>query len=104
MSVTNDKNLYKPLEEYVGAEPLLSVFRLGLIRASSVSALVCTAFEFVEGWLHLSIARASSALHSVCTAFLVYRFEEDGSLLKEGGGGLPLGALRACSYKTQAED
>ena len=29
----------------------------------------------------------------------VYRLEEDGSLLQEGGGGLPLGALRACLLK-----
>ena len=34
----------------------------------------------------------------------VYRLEEDGGLLKEGGVGLQVGALRACSYKTKAED
>ena len=33
----------------------------------------------------------------------VYRLEEDGSLLKEGGALLPLWALRACSYKAKAE-
>ena len=35
--------------------------------------------------------------------FLVYRLEEDGSLLKEGVVRLSLRALRACSYKTEAE-
>ena len=35
--------------------------------------------------------------------FLVYRLEEDGSLLKEGAVRLLLGALRACSYKTKTE-
>ena len=34
----------------------------------------------------------------------VYRLEEDGGLLKEGGVGLQVGALRACSNKTKAED
>ena len=50
--------------------------------------------------------------HSVCFEcvprlrkglFLVYRLEEDGSLLKEGVVRLSLGALRACSYKNEAE-
>ena len=35
--------------------------------------------------------------------FLVYRLEEDGSLLKEGAVRLLQWALRACSYKTEAE-
>ena len=35
--------------------------------------------------------------------FLVYRLEEDGSLLKEGAVRLSFGALRACSYKTKTE-
>ena len=35
--------------------------------------------------------------------FPVYRLEEDGRVLKEGGGGLPVLLLRACSYKTKAE-
>ena len=35
--------------------------------------------------------------------FLVYRLEEYGGLLQEGGGGLPVLLLRACSYKTKAE-
>ena len=34
----------------------------------------------------------------------VYRLEEAVGLLKEGGVGLQVGALRACSYKTKAED
>ena len=34
----------------------------------------------------------------------VYRLEEDGGLLKEGGVRLSLRVLRACSYKTGAED
>ena len=33
----------------------------------------------------------------------VYRLEEDGSVLKEGGVSLPVLLLRACSYKTKAE-
>ena len=33
----------------------------------------------------------------------VYRLEEDGSVLKEGGVRLSLLVLRACSYKTKAE-
>ena len=36
--------------------------------------------------------------------FPVYRLEEDGSVLKEGGVRLSLRAIRACSYKTKAED
>ena len=32
--------------------------------------------------------------------FPVYRLEEADSLLKEGGGWVSAGALRACSYKT----
>ena len=36
--------------------------------------------------------------------FHVYRLEEDGSLLQEGGVRLSLRAIRACSYKTEAED
>ena len=35
--------------------------------------------------------------------FPVYRLEEDGSVLKEGGVRLTVLALRACSYKTKAE-
>ena len=35
--------------------------------------------------------------------FPVYRLEEYGGLLQEGGGGLPVLLLRACSYKTKAE-
>ncbi len=35
--------------------------------------------------------------------FLVFRLEEDGSLLKEGAVRLSFGALRACSYKTITE-
>ena len=35
--------------------------------------------------------------------FPVYRLEEDGGLLQEGGGGLLVLVLRACSYKTKAE-
>ena len=34
----------------------------------------------------------------------VYRLGEDGDLLKEGDGMLLVWALRACSYKTKAED
>ncbi|MGM9713661.1 MAG: hypothetical protein ACI3Y5_06025, partial [Prevotella sp.] len=35
----------------------------------------------------------------------VYRLEENGGLLQEGGGGaFRLGALRACSYKTKPKD
>ena len=33
----------------------------------------------------------------------VYRLEEDDSLLEEGVVRLSLGALRACSYKTEAK-
>ena len=33
----------------------------------------------------------------------VYRLEEDGSVLEEGGVRLSLRAIRACSYKTKAE-
>ncbi|MGM9713243.1 MAG: hypothetical protein ACI3Y5_03875, partial [Prevotella sp.] len=55
------------------------------------------AIDFVEGWLHLT------SLNIGCTAFHVYRLEENGSLLQEGGVRLPLWALRACSYKTEAE-
>ena len=33
--------------------------------------------------------------------FPVYRLEEAGGLLKEGGVRFSVGALRACSYKTQ---
>ena len=36
--------------------------------------------------------------------FYVYRLEEDVSLLKEGGVRLSIWVLRACSYKTKAED
>ena len=61
-------------------------------------------FDFVEDWLHLTSLNNGCTRHSpsklvsalVCTAIDVYRLEEDGSLLQEGGGGLPLGALRAC--------
>ena len=35
--------------------------------------------------------------------FPVYRLEEYGGLLQEGGGGLPVLLLRARSYKTKAE-
>ena len=35
--------------------------------------------------------------------FPVYRLEEAEGLLKEGGGWLSDGALRACSYKTQPQ-
>ena len=35
--------------------------------------------------------------------FPVYRLEEYGGLQKEGGGGLPVLLLRACSYKTKSE-
>ena len=35
--------------------------------------------------------------------FHVYRLEEDGSVLKEGGVTLSLLVLRACSYKSKAE-
>ena len=35
--------------------------------------------------------------------FSVYRLEEYGGLLQEGGGGLPVLLLRACSYKAKAE-
>ena len=35
--------------------------------------------------------------------FLVYRLDEYGSLLQEGGVGLSVWALRAGSYKTKAE-
>ena len=35
--------------------------------------------------------------------FPVYRLEEYGGLLQEGGGGLPVLLLRACSYKTKSE-
>ena len=35
--------------------------------------------------------------------FPVYRLEEDGSVLKEGGVSLPVLLLRACSYKTKSE-
>ena len=34
----------------------------------------------------------------------VYRLEDDGDLLKEGGVRLPVLLLRACSYKTKPED
>ena len=33
----------------------------------------------------------------------VYRLEEDGGLLQEGGVSLPVLLLRACSYKTKSE-
>ncbi|MCI7613785.1 MAG: hypothetical protein MSS61_00295, partial [Bacteroidales bacterium] len=35
--------------------------------------------------------------------FPVYRLEEGDSLLKEGGGWVSVGALRACSYKPLPE-
>ena len=35
--------------------------------------------------------------------FHVYRLEEDGIVLKEGGVRLPVLLLRACSYKTKSE-
>ena len=52
----------------------------------------------------IELASASTRLAIEKVYHSVYRLEDDGSLLKEGGGGLPLRPLRAGSYKTEAED
>ena len=43
---------------------------LSIARASSALRSVRAAIGFVDGWLHLGIAQASLALLSVCAAIL----------------------------------
>ena len=43
---------------------------LSIAQASLALHSVCAAIDFVDAWLHLSIAQASLALHSVCAAIL----------------------------------
>ena len=48
----------------------------------------------------------TTGMTATCTArrfISVYRLGEDGDLLKEGDGMIPVWALRASSYKTRAE-
>ena len=47
-----------------------------------------------------STQRNDAPLQRKMGLFPVYRLEEADSLLKEGGGWVSAGALRACSYKT----
>lgn len=41
----------------------------GYNHTRSIYRWPCSDFDFIEGWLHLSISRASSVLRSVCTSF-----------------------------------
>ena len=50
-----------------------------------------------------STQRGDAPLPRKMGLFPVYRLEEGDSLLKEGGGWVSAGALRACSYKTHTK-
>ena len=50
-----------------------------------------------------STQREDAPLQRKMGLFPVYRLEEAGGLLKEGGVRFSDGALRTCSYKTQPE-